>query len=74
MSGSDDKSVMCWDIATGQNLTTFKEHEVNLPMDMKCIKLTASTTLLIIADYSTYMVKSNFECKILWKNVLFFKG
>ncbi|KAJ7365692.1 snoRNA-binding rRNA-processing protein [Desmophyllum pertusum] len=27
MSGSDDKCVMCWDIATGQNLTTFKEHE-----------------------------------------------
>lgn len=32
MSGSDDRSVVCWDIATGQSITTFKEHEVNLPM------------------------------------------
>ena len=30
MSGSDDNSVMCWDIATGQNLTTFSEHQVTL--------------------------------------------
>lgn len=29
LSGSDDKSVRCWDIATGQNVALFNEHQVN---------------------------------------------
>ena len=32
VSGSDDKSVRCWDIATGQHIAVFNEHQVQHPL------------------------------------------